>query len=119
MDSKELLERAENYLKDINKFSEKKDNHATLTEYILPAMEASKDTISSIYGFTTRKREGFFGKIKSLIQNKIVFTVINVIEKQSTKQQKFNELTFRAVENLIQENSELKSQIEALKSSSR
>lgn len=117
MDSKELLKNAEAYLKNEGIDLTKKTDSETLKEYILPAMESSKDILSSIYAFQSRDREGFAGKIKTLIQRKIIFTVINVIEKQSMRQQKFNELTFRAVERLIAENDSLRKQVEELKSS--
>lgn len=115
MDSKELLQKAENYLANEGVDVSGKSDSETLTEYILPAMESSKDILSAIYAFQSRSRQGFFGKIKTFIQRKIIFTVVNVIEKQSMRQQKFNELTYRAVEKLIAENESLKKEIEALK----
>ena len=115
MDSKELLKNAEEILKNEGVDLSQKTDSETLKEYILPAMESSKDILSSVYAFNSRSREGFLGKIKTKIQQKIIFTVINVIEKQSMRQQKFNELTFRAVEKLIAENETLKKEIEELK----
>ena len=47
-------------------------------------------------------------KLKSWLQNKIIFTTVNVIEKPSQKQQKFNELVYKALEILIKENNEFK-----------
>lgn len=115
MDSKELLKNAEEVLKDEGVDLTKKSNSETLSEYILPAMESSKDILSTIYAFQSRGREGIAGKVKTFIQRKIIFTVINVIEKQSMRQQKFNELTYRAVEKLIEENESLKREIAELK----
>lgn len=115
MDSKTLLQNAENILKEEGVDLSKMTDTQTLKEYILPAMESSKDVLSSIYTFQSRTRESFLGKIKTKIQQKIIFTVINVIEKQSMRQQKFNELTYRAVEKLIAENENLKKEIEELK----
>jgi len=115
MDSKQLLQNAEEILKNEGVDLSQKTDSETLKEYILPAMESSKDILSSVYAFSSRSREGFLGKIKTKIQQKIIFTVINVIEKQSMRQQKFNELTFRAVEKLIAENEALKKEIEELK----
>jgi len=115
MDSKELLKNAEKILKDEGVDLTKKSDSETLIEYILPAMESSKDILSTIYAFNSRSREGVFGKAKTFLQRKIIFTVINVIEKQSMRQQKFNELTFKAVEKLIAENESLKKEIQELK----
>lgn len=74
-------------------------------EYILKALESSKDILSPLYSFKTRERGGLIGKIKSKIQNKIINTVINVIEKQSQKQQKFNELVFKYLQELQKQSS--------------
>lgn len=111
MNSKDLINKAEELLKTEGVSMEDKTNEETLREYILPAMESSKDILSSVYSFQSREREGLLGKIKTKIQQKIIFTVINVIEKQSMRQQKFNELTYRAVEKLIEENENLKKQL--------
>ncbi len=113
MNSETLLKNAKNVLEqegtevnDLNKSPEE-----VLKEFILPGLKNSKDTLGSIYTFQTRQRQGFLGKLKTLIQDKLVNTTINVVEKQSMKQQKFNELTFRAIEKLIEENKELREKI--------
>lgn len=115
MNSNELIKRAEEYLKEEGVDLNEKTDEDTLKEYILPAMESSKDILSSVYAFQSRSREGIPGKIKTYIQKKIIFTVINVIEKQSMRQQKFNELTYRAIQKLIAENENLKTEIKKLK----
>jgi hypothetical protein len=115
MDGKQLLKNAQNILKKEGATVTEVDNETTLKTYILPAMQSSKDILSTIYGFNSRNREGFLGKIKTKIQQKIIFTVINVIEKQSMRQQKFNELTYKAIEKLVEENENLKKEIESLK----
>ncbi len=114
MDSKELLKKAESILENEGELNKKDYSPMQkVDEFILPAMQASKDVLSPIYAFKSRGREGFLGKLKTMIQNKIIFTVINVIEKQSMKQQKFNELTFRAIEQLSEENKSLRKQLES------
>lgn len=85
-----------------------------LQEFVLPGMKNSKDTMASIY-FKSRDRKGLVGKIKTKIQTMIINTVINVIEKQSMKQQKFNTLTYKAIETLVEENTKLKEEIEKIK----
>lgn len=86
-------------------FAFESEDHEKNLEYILKALESSKDILSPLYSFKSRERGGFLGTIKTKIQNKIIFTVINVIEKQSQKQQKFNELVYR----YIQESHKIKS----------
>lgn len=79
-----------------------------LEEFILPGLKGSKDTLESIYSMQTRERAGILGKFTSKIQKKLINTVINVIEKQAMRQQKFNELSYKAIELLIEENKTLK-----------
>lgn len=85
-----------------------------LKNFILPGLNSSKDTLSSIY-YKSRSREGFVGKVKTKIQGVIINTVINVVERQSMKQQKFNGLVYKAVEALEKENEELRMKIEELR----
>lgn len=112
LSSEEILEKTKKVLEDEGyEFGEEKTNLEVLSEFILPGLKNSKDTLGSIYSLQTRPRGGILGKIKNKIQMKIVNTCINVIEKQSMKQQKFNELTYRAIERLIEENKELREKL--------
>ncbi len=79
------------------------DSKTMLSEYLLPGLKNSKDVLSSLYSFQTRKRTGVIGKIKSFIQNKLANSTINVIEKQAIQQQKFNELVYKTLELLVTE----------------
>jgi len=88
------------------------DNKTLLEEYLLPGLKGSKDILGSLYAFKSRARGGFVGKVKTTLQKIIINTVINVIEKQSMKQQKFNELTYKAIEGLIKENTDLRSKLD-------
>lgn len=97
--------------------SDIKNPTEALKNFILPGLNSSKDTLSSIY-YKSRTREGIVGKMKTKIQGVIINTVINVVERQSMKQQKFNGLVYKAVEALEKENEELRSEISALKSKS-
>jgi hypothetical protein len=101
----ELIQRAEDILNDEGKLRNANQSiEETFREFILPALRSSKDTLHTIYykGFV-RDRGGLFGGIRSKIQMKIVNTVISTIEKQSQKQQKFNELSYRSIELLVEE----------------
>ncbi|MEO6728621.1 MAG: hypothetical protein ABIM99_01740 [Candidatus Dojkabacteria bacterium] len=88
-----------------------KTSSEMLEEFILPGLKGSKDTLESIYSMQSRERGGLLGGITSKIQRKLINTVINVIEKQAMRQQKFNELSYKAIELLIQENKDLKNKL--------
>jgi hypothetical protein len=113
---KEILEKVKTMLKEegINLDDSTKSSGEMLEDFILPGLKSSKDTLQAIYAMQVRDRGGLLGKIKSLFQRKLVNNTINVIEKQSMRQQKFNELSFRAIELLIKENKELKQRLDSL-----
>jgi hypothetical protein len=117
MNTNELMERARNVLEqEGSEFDEtQKSPTEVLKDFILPALKSSKDVLGSIYSFRLRDKSGIIGKLKNSIQSKLVNTTINVIEKQSMKQQKFNELTYKAIEKLMEENDELRRQIVEIK----
>jgi len=108
--SKALLNKVNELLKEegIDTENTEIDNTTMLKEYLLPGLKNSKDVLGSLYSFKSRERGGVAGKVKTKLQSLIINTVINVIEKQSMKQQKFNEITFKAIEALIKENEELR-----------
>lgn len=111
--SSELLEKVNMILKEegIDNTNAEIDTSTMLNDYLLPGLQNSKDILTSIYSFKSRSRDGIVGKFKTKVQSLIINTVINVIEKQSMKQQKFNEITFRAIEALAKENKELKEKL--------
>ncbi|MCA9381177.1 hypothetical protein KC678_02840 [Candidatus Dojkabacteria bacterium] len=74
-------------------------------EFILPSLDQSKQTLSSLYKFEVKNYSGIFGKLKSKIINKIKNIVINVVERESMRQQKFNELVYQSLLLLIDEKS--------------
>ncbi len=82
-----------------------------IESYILPGLENSKNTLSSLYKFQPASKKGFLGKIKYAILIRLRNIVFNVVEKQSMRQQKFNELTFKAIQELVRENKELKTKL--------
>lgn len=112
MDSDELMVKVNQYLENEGSVSKQElSSTEVLDEFILPGLKASKDVLSTVYSFQVRNRTGFVGKAKNLLQTKIVNTIINVLEKTSMRQQKFNELTYRAIEALVAENQELKKKL--------
>lgn len=72
-------------------------------EFILPSLEQSKQTLSSLYKFEVKNYGGIFGKIKYKIITKIKNIVINVVERESMRQQKFNELVYQSMLLLVDE----------------
>lgn len=105
MDSEKIIKNVDTILEKEGRVNDNlpTDPLELLEKFVLPGLKNSKDTLKSIYSFKSRERGGFFGKIKSKIQNKLINTVINVIERQSSQQQKFNDLTFKAIEMLVEE----------------
>lgn len=101
--SKELLDKVKTLLKEegIDISNDEMDASTVLREFLLPGLKNSKDVLSSLYSFSTPQRSGVIGEIKSFIQRKLTNTTVNVIEKQSMRQQKFNELVYRTLEILI------------------
>ncbi|BCX13545.1 MAG: hypothetical protein KatS3mg085_077 [Candidatus Dojkabacteria bacterium] len=116
IDSEMLRSKAKSILKKEGKLKESNENF--LKNFILPGLEASKNILETIY-FKPPKRFGLMGKIKTFVQEKIIFTTINVIEKPSMRQQKFNNLTFKAIEEITKEIENLKSDLEKLKSKTK
>lgn len=114
IDSKIVLNKAQDILDQEGLSTAQIKPEDELAEFILPGLKSSKDTLEAIY-FKSRQRSGLLGRLKTKLQNKIIFTVINVIEKQSMKQQKFNTLTYKAIEKLVNENKALKEEVERLK----
>ncbi|MDQ6984750.1 MAG: hypothetical protein Q9M91_08030 [Candidatus Dojkabacteria bacterium] len=108
-----LLERVNKVLEDEGtSVAAKKTNSEILSELIIPALENSKDTLSSLYSYEPPKRAGLISKAKRLFLTRIRNITFNIVEKQSMRQQKFNELTFKAIEALQKENEELREQLD-------
>lgn len=105
MDKEKLLKNAEMILEQEGYVDEDNNlsNIEIIEKHILPALKNSKNTLSEILNFESRDRKGIVGKVKSFILGKLKNIVINVVEKQSAKQQKFNELVYQAIEKLVEE----------------
>lgn len=104
-------------LKKVNNILEEEGSSNTetyvnsLDEFLLPGLSKTKDTMSHLYSFQPYPKGGLIGKLKNFILNKIKNIVVNILEKQSMRQQKFNDLTVKAIEELIKENKELKAKL--------
>lgn len=109
MKSEQILQNAKKVLAEEGSLTDanEKTNSELLEEFILPGLKNSQNTLADIY-FSPKNRSGLLGKLKTKIQKVIINTTINVIEKQSMKQQKFNSLTVKAIEALLEENKRLR-----------
>jgi len=95
-------------LKKVNKLVEEEMSHKPeemssdeyMREFLLPALENSKNTLESLYLDRSKKRTGVIGKLKSFIEKKIENIALGVVEKQSTKQAKFNEAVYRILKEI-------------------
>lgn len=113
----ELLTKLKTYLQNelgIDESSKPSDSEL-LRNYIIPALESSKSTLESLVVRSGRKRPGFLGKIKDKIENIVKNIALGLIEKTESKQNKFNEMIYRAVIILSEENITLKKELEDLK----
>jgi hypothetical protein len=109
--SDELLKKVDEFLESEGTVSDSNMTTAELLEeYILPAMKQSKSTLGSIYDYQPRNKSGFIGNLRNKAINKIKNVVVSTMEKPMIKQQKYNELLFKAVEALIEENKKLRSE---------
>lgn len=108
---------SQNLLKNVDKILEEEGNLREikpkspieiLEELIMPAMEISKDTLSSLYSYEPPTKVGIIGKLKNKVLFRLRNIIFNVVEKQSMRQQKHNELVYKAIQQLIEENKSLK-----------
>ncbi len=116
MDEQTLLKNANNILsmeEGINSEVEV-SGKSKLTDFVLPGMLSSKNTLGSLYKFEPASKRGVVGKIKQKILTKMKNIVLNVVERESMKQQKFNELTYNAIDLLNSRINELDEKIKSL-----
>lgn len=85
---------------DTNQYTDSLD---ILEKLILPGLKNSKNTMSSLYKYTPPQKGGILGKFKGMILIRLRNIVLNVVEAESMKQHKFNELTYKAIEELTAE----------------
>jgi hypothetical protein len=111
----------ENLLKKVNEILENegeliennsKNSLDAIEENIIPAMANAKNTLASLYKYAPKDKKGLIGKLKNGILGRLKNITLNVVERQSMQQQKFNELTYNAIELLLKENKELREKLE-------
>ncbi len=111
MTQEEVLKKVDDLLEKEGLNKEDLSNDEKLSKYILPSLEQSKSTLSNLYKFQPNSN-GTLGKIKEKILSKLKNIVINVVERESMRQQKFNELTYQAIVALVEENKKLKEKLD-------
>lgn len=108
MTAEDLLKKVDELLEKEGHDVKKLSREQKLYEFVLPGLEKSKGTLSGLYKYEPRRKRGFLGSLKYKFLSKIKNIVINVVENESMRQQKVNELIFQAFVLLTEEIKELK-----------
>lgn len=86
-----------------------------LRDLVIPALTSAKDIQTSFYSWQPTQGNALIRVGKSLVLGRLKNIIINVLDKMVTRQQKYNELMFQAVQELAKENAELKAKLEVTK----
>lgn len=113
--TQEVLQNVDDLLSDEGLTPDQADSGHKLEEHILPVLEKSRDIQSYLYSYEPPHARGFVRKLKNTFLTKMRNIIVNVMERATMRQQKYNELTYQAILELAQENRELKSEISQLK----
>ena len=118
MDKKaeELLVKIRELIKEegIANMSRIEDREQLINEFILPALDRSKDIQKDLYSDFTHQSSGLLSKVKRTIITKLANITRNVVEKSFMRQQKFNNNTKLLLEHLVEENKMLRDKIEQI-----
>jgi hypothetical protein len=90
-------------------------NDPRLIEASLEIAEESKSIMGGLYFDFRKPEDSFTRKIKNKIIEKIANIVRNTLERPLLTQQKFNEQMYYLVNTLLDENKQLKQELEKLK----
>lgn len=118
MDKKaeDLLDKIRAVIKEegVANMSRIEDRDELINEFILPALERSKDIQKDLYTDFTSDSSGTLTQLKRKVINKIANITRNVVEKSFMRQQKFNNNTKLLLEYLVEENKALRDKIAEL-----
>lgn len=118
MDKKaeELLAKIRELIKEegIANMSRIEDREQLINEFILPALDRSKDIQKDLYSDFTHQSSGMLSKVKRTVITKLANITRNVVEKSFMRQQKFNNNTKLLLEHLVEENKMLRDKIEQI-----
>lgn len=110
MTSEEIIKKIEMMLEEEQRSIPKEiSSEEKLTKYILPALEKNKSTLANLYQYAPKTAQGIFGKLKAKILLKLRNVTINTVERESMRQQKFNELVYQAIVEMNKIRDEVKS----------
>ena len=114
MEAKTLLEKVNKVLESEGVAASQLTNEEKLYDFIFPGIENAKSTLSSLHKNKKKKGNSPIGKIKSFILKRVRNIVINTVEAESMKQQKFNDMTYQALVILQEENKKLQAELKEL-----
>lgn len=98
MTAEEIVQKIGNILEEEQRSIPKEiSSEEKLSKYILPALEKNKSTLANLYQYAPKTANGFLGRIKAKILLKLRNITINIVERESMRQQKFNELVYQAL----------------------
>lgn len=115
MKNQELLNNIKQFLDDehLSKSTEQyAANDPRLVEAALELANNSKSILGGLYYDFRKPNDGFLRKTKNKIVGKIANIVRNTLERPLLTQQKFNEQTYYLLNLLLEENKQLKKQLD-------
>ena len=112
--SQEILDNVDELLADEGMAVDSGDKGSRLETHILPVLEKSRDIQSYLYSYEPPHAKGSVRNLKNTFLSKMRNIIINVMERVTMRQQKFNELTYQALVELQKENQELREQVSKL-----
>lgn len=117
MDGKQFRTELDNFMQDqgIGTAETQLSNTEKLNKFGLTTLSATKNILGDIYAYTPPQGAGILRKVKNKIINVVRNVTISTIESAIIKQNKYNEVNFQLVEHLMQENLELRKELEQLK----
>ena len=110
-ESQAILENAKKMLKAEGITTDSSEPDNKLEQHILPVLEKSRDIQSYLYSYEPPHASGIVRKAKNFVLTKFRNIIVNVMERVTMRQQKYNELLYQAIIELQRENAELKDQI--------
>lgn len=109
----ELVEKLDKYLDDSGVFTPDQAGESDLYEQALPAMEATKSILQDVYAYQP-PTGGWWRQIKNKIIGLIRNITISTVELVVIKQNKYNEINYRLISKLIEDNQKLRQEIDKL-----
>ena len=105
--SDQILESTNQFLDSLGLLEEGDSDQDKLTK-LLEVLAKSRNTQSAFYGWEPPHGGGFLRKIKNKIQLVIKNIILNTLEKYVMRQQKYNEVVYQTMMELVEENKRLR-----------